>query len=202
MGIYWKIRMKLKSSCSLETATDEYLMQCVAHGEKMAFEVLYTRYAPRLQGFFSRMLGRNYEKARDFTQEIFLKIYYMRTQYDNSQTFSSWIFTMAYNMCKNEYRHLAVVEEHVAFQLTEPILAEGPLFEKEYDKELFDQALKQAMQQLSPESLAILTLRYEEELPISEIARILSCPEGTVKSRIHYALRYLAQELSQYHPSK
>ncbi len=194
--------MKLRLFFPVERDTDEHLMQRVACGEKAAFEMLYTRYAPRLQGFFVRMLGHDMDKAQDFTQELFLKIYTLRTHYNESQIFSSWVFTMAYNMCRNEYRHLSVVEEHESYLLAGPLPAEGPLFEEAYDKALFDETLQQAMKMLSPDCLAVLTLRYEEELPIAEIARILSCPDGTVKSRLHYALRHLAQSLSNFHPLK
>ncbi len=105
-------------------------MRRVANGEKSAFEVLYLRYAPRVQGFFVRMLRRDYEKAQDFTQELFLKVYKSRNNYEKGIEFSSWIFSMAYNMCKNEYRHQSVVEEHESFLVVDPVLSEGPLFEK------------------------------------------------------------------------
>jgi len=92
--------------------TDEELMRRVSRNDTTAFEEIYTRYAKRMQGFFIRMLGYDIAKAEDFTQELFLKVYESRSAYEEGRTFSSWAFSMAYNLCKNEYRHREVVETH------------------------------------------------------------------------------------------
>lgn len=71
-----------------------------------------------------------------------------------------------------------------------------------YDQSVFENQLSLSLARLSGDQLAVFTLRYNEELSVPEIARILDCPEGTVKSRLHYALRTLSQSLSMYNPVK
>ncbi len=187
---------------SYKQDTDEELMRWVSKGDTKAFEELYLRYARRLQGFFIRMLGYDIAKAEDFTQELFLKVYESRSAYGEGKIFSSWAFSMAYNLCKNEYRHQEVVENHEAELKVTSSDIEEPIFEQLYDRAVFETQLRESLQKLTGEQLAAFTLRYDEELSIPEIARILVCPEGTVKSRLHYALRSLSQSLSMYNPVK
>ncbi|MDP7122228.1 MAG: sigma-70 family RNA polymerase sigma factor, partial [Candidatus Marinimicrobia bacterium] len=73
-----------------------------------AFDELYARYSSRLFHYFYRMLGGNPEKARDFLQDIFFKIVENPDRFHTGNRFSSWVFTIAHNMCKNEYRRLDV----------------------------------------------------------------------------------------------
>ena len=93
--------------------TDERLMQLVGRGDHEAFRELYGRHARRLQGFFLRMLEHDSDKAADFTQELFMKVYEQRRRFDARQSdFTTWLYAMAYNLCKNEYRHLEIVRTH------------------------------------------------------------------------------------------
>jgi len=179
---------------------DEELMRRVSRNDTKAFEELYTRYAGRMQGFFIRMLGYDIAKAEDFTQELFLKVYESRSAYEEGRTFSSWAFSMAYNLCKNEYRHRDVVEIHEQELNYNSDATEEPAFEKVYDQAVFENQLSISLSKLPADQLAAFTLRYNEELSVQEIARVLDCPEGTVKSRLHYALRSLSQSLSIYNP--
>lgn len=87
----------------IEDASDELLMANVQNDDSNSFEALYNRYSRRLLIYFYRMLGSE-EKARDFMQDIFLKLIDRSQAFDTSRTFSNWIFSIAANMCKNEYR--------------------------------------------------------------------------------------------------
>lgn len=185
--------------------TDEQLMECfVFKRNEKAFEELYCRYAPRFKGFFIRMLSVDGALADDFLQELFLRIYEARGNYQRGKQFSTWAFAMAYNLCKNEYRHRDIVEEYRLQQLyvngKEPI--SSPEFEEMHDRQVFNLQLKKVLAVLTDEQRAAYTLRYEEELPVQEIAQILCCPEGTVKSRLYYTLKVLQRSLSDYNPQK
>lgn len=182
----------------IDSASDEELMELVAADNMQAFEALYGRYARRMQGFFFRMLNYDLSKAEDFTQELFLRVYERRLHFERGHTFSSWAFSMAYNLCKNEYRHKEVVEAHKTELNTSPVPSVEPEYELYHDRLVFDMKLKENLKKLPPEQMAVFALRYEEELPVAEIARILSCPEGTVKSRLHYVLKFLAQAMAVY----
>ncbi|MEI3444376.1 MAG: sigma factor [Bacteroides thetaiotaomicron] len=105
--------MMLFSSFSHTTETDEQLMERFAFKKsEKAFEELYRRYAPRLKGFFIRMLSADVERWRmTFLQELFLRVYEARGSYQHGKQFSTWAFAIAYNLCKNEYRHRDIEDE-------------------------------------------------------------------------------------------
>ena len=126
------------------------------------FRSLYLEHGPRAQGFFLRMTGYDRELARDLTQDLFI----------------------AYNMLKNEYRRQMTIMEYV-----ENVTKEEPLTETDHiEKQQRDQMLRSAIGNLPEPQKVVFLLRYEEELPITEIARVCSIPEGTVKSRLFSAL--------------
>lgn len=84
--------------------TDEQLLPAIVNGSSKAFNELYQRYHKRLLYYFFRMLGNNKDLAQDFLQEIFYKVIDKSHLIDPKRKFSTWIFSVAHNMCKNEYR--------------------------------------------------------------------------------------------------
>lgn len=196
--------MMISSSFSRDE-TDEQLMERFASRKsEKAFEELYCRYSPRFKGFFMRMLSGDVALADDFLQELFLRIYEARGSYLHGKLFSTWAFSMAYNLCKNEYRHREIVEEYRMQQsyTSEEARSSSPEYEAVHDRQVFDRQLKRVLAELTDEQRAAYTLRYEEELPLQQIAQILCCPEGTVKSRLYYTLKVLQRSLSDYNPQK
>ena len=95
--------MRLSLIATHDEADERLMERFVAEGNGKAFEELYHRYAPRLKGFFVRMLS-DPDLADDCLQELFLRIYEARESYRADRRFSTWVFAMAYNLCKNEYR--------------------------------------------------------------------------------------------------
>lgn len=171
--------------------SDEALMRAIARRNERAFAVLYDRYGPRMYRFFFRMLNRDAAKAEDFTQEIFLKIIEKNHLFNPERPFRTWIYTLATNLCKNEYRRANLPELPGA----DTDLWADPLPEK-LDRELFEQNLRHGLGQLSDTHRQCFVLRYQEELSLAEIAEIVGCPEGTVKSRLHHALKQLREILA------
>ncbi len=148
------------------------------------FRTLYLEHGPRAQGFFLRMTGYDRELARDLTQDLFLRLWSARGSYDEGRPFSTWMFAIAYNMLKNEYRRRMTVMEYV-----ENADKEEPVTETDHlEKEQREQMLRSAIGCLPEPQKVVFLLRYEEELPLSEIARVCNIPEGTVKSRLFSAL--------------
>ncbi|MBK6996255.1 MAG: sigma-70 family RNA polymerase sigma factor [Lewinellaceae bacterium] len=170
--------------------TDEALMRAIAQRDERAFAVLYDRYGPRMYRFFLRMLWRDAAKAEDFTQEIFLKIIEKPQLFDPERNFKTWIYTLASNLCKNEYRRPPPPE----MSWEEPSLWDDSLPEK-IDKALFDQHLRISIGELGEAHKQCFVLRYQEELSVAEIAEIIGCPEGTVKSRLYHALRQVVAQM-------
>lgn len=148
------------------------------------FRTLYLEHGPRAQGFFLRMTGFDRELARDLTQDLFMRLWASRESYDSGRPFRTWMFSIAYNMLKNEYRRRLTVMEYM-----ENADKEEPVTETDHlEQEQRDRILRCAIGRLPEPQKVVFLLRYEEELPLSEIARVCNIPEGTVKSRLFTAL--------------
>ena len=179
-------------------------MMCIQQGNISAFEELYNRYSRRLLTYFFRALGGDSEKAQDFLQETFLKVIEKPNLFRPQSTFSTWIFTVADNLCKNEYRRLHVrriVERNIDIDS----IALNP--EDEYlsagdgvDQETFECILYKELETINPGHRSAFLLRYQQNLSIKEISKILECSEGTVKSRLFYTVRKLAARLKDFNP--
>ncbi len=181
------------------TADAELVIQ-MGQGNTHAFDELYKRYASRLLNYFRKMLNNDTEKAQDFLQDLFIKVLEKSSYYDTSRNFSTWIYTLACNMCKNEYRNHAIrsrlLEENGEFIFYNE--KEPPL--ESIDLGLFNSKLKAELDTLDYAHRETFILRFYEELSIKEISEILDCAEGTVKSRIFYTLKKLGVKLQAFNP--
>lgn len=167
-------------------------MRHIALGEEGAFAALYDRYSPRMHRFFCRMFGNDTAKANDLTQDLFLKIIEKPHRFDAQKRFSTWLYAVASNLCKNEFRRRPIMPDTFLPDLPD----EADLrFSEPTDRADFEQHLQAAIQTLDEPHLRCFLLRYTEDLSIRDIADIENIPEGTVKSRLHYALRHLRQHL-------
>ena len=185
------------------TLSDEKLMARIQRGDTAAFDELYARYGKRLLYYFHRMLGGDEEKAQDFLQDLFLKIVEKPARFKRGHAFVSWLYTVAHNMCKNEYRKQSVrqvvyndpdIDMHCArFDGVHPI-------EKACDERAFLHALMDELDELSADQRTTFLLRHQENCSIREIGQILNCSEGTIKSRLHHITRKLASRLRARNP--
>lgn len=104
-----------------KTLSDEDLMIAVGKGDQRAFDEIYNRYSGPLLGYFMRMLWKDREKAEDFMHDIFAKIVRKPELFDPKRKFKTWVYSVANNMCKNEYKKQEVrkntsngLDEHYA----------------------------------------------------------------------------------------
>ncbi|MBO4451485.1 MAG: RNA polymerase sigma factor [Bacteroidaceae bacterium] len=177
----------------LSSRSDEQLMQRASRGSNRAFEELYNRYARRLQGFFVRRLGDDADLAADFMHDTFLRLYAARETYHEGRSFRAWLYTIAYNLCRNHHRNQLMLVSDEGVDITDEASVEV-----EMDMKDLRDALREVLRKL-PEPYAMLfSLHYEEELTIPQIAQITGLPEGTVKSRLHKAMNIIKQNLKQY----
>lgn len=181
--------------------TDESLMIAISKGDQRAFDQIYARYSGPLLGYFIRLLWKDREKAEDFVHDIFAKIIKKPELFDPTRSFKTWIYSVANNMCKNEYKKQEVrkntsngldesygVKDHNANVLSEVF---DNQFKGEFEKSLED---------LDAKHSEVFKLRHIEGLSIKEIAEILEISDGTVKSRLFYATKYLASSLEAFNP--
>lgn len=185
--------MRRLTAKPLESLPDEELMQRVGRGEHAAFDTLYNRYARRLGGFFLRMLAYDSDKAEDMVQELFASVWAHRNDYRSTQSFTTWLYAMAYNLCKNDYRHQLVHQAYEAECKTREEATDEPARQMERDE--LRQRLRHIVQRLPEAQRDAFLLHYDEELTVPEVAHITGSPEGTVKSRIYTALETVRREL-------
>lgn len=183
-----------------ERMSDERLMELVVRGDERAFGAVYDRYSARLLGYFHRMLWHDRERARDMMQDLFTKLAQRPTSYDPARPFQTWIFSVANNMCKNAYRHQEVVKAAAAHLRHEPDRVDA-LDGIGVDHELFRGRLDEELGRLDPDHKATFVMRYHEDMAIKEIAAAFGCSEGTVKSRLFYTLKKLAERMKEFDPN-
>jgi len=177
---------------------DEQLMALVRQHNQRAFEELYVRYGKLMYNYFLRMLWKEKEKARDFTQELFTKVYQKTHLYDASRPFKTWLYSVAHNMCKNEYAKVEVRKEAQQTLKAEATGFTSPVAQKNMDRKSFMQQLTSVLAQLDEVKRETFELRFVQELSIIEISEIMSVSEGTVKSRLFYLLKDLNVKLKSF----
>jgi len=187
--------------------SDEKLMALITQGEAAgakAFHALYDRYSRRLLHYFFRMLGGDEEKAQDFLQDIFLKVVERPEHFDRGARFTTWIFSVAHNMCKNEYRRLEVrkiidrdveVDAIVRADDTNDPHAVRDIMQAEF----VDSVLRE-LKSFDEAKRSTFLLRYQQGFSIKEISETLGCAEGTTKSRLFYVTKLLADKLREFNP--
>lgn len=184
-----------------KTLSDEDLMIAVGKGDQRAFDEIYHRYSSPLLGYFTRMLWKDREKAEDFMHDIFAKIVRKPELFDPTRKFKTWLYSVANNMCKNEYKKQEVrkntsngLDEHYAVGD-----ANTDVFSDVQDR-FFKEEFDRSLAGLDEKHSEAFKLRHIEGLSIKEIAEVLEISDGTVKSRLFYATKYLAESLKDFNP--
>jgi len=182
----------------LSALPDEELMQRVSSkDDDRAYGELYHRHARRLMGFFFRQMNGDEALAADLTQDAFLRVWTARDRFSGT-SFRTWLLTIGYNLVKNHFRHSGHQREYEQLLVqTEQEETDNSIMEK-MEKDAFDQALRQLLEKMPPESRLLFSFRFEEELTVPEIANLMEIPEGTVKSRLHILTQTLKQKFNQY----
>ena len=168
-------------------------MQQIILGDQAAFGELYHRYKSRMHYYFYRMLGNSADSANDFLQELFMKLIEKPENYNPAYPFSTWFYSVANNMCKNEYRKRGIRQEYHEAEALEPqidYLSDATIEHEQVVEKIFA-----TLGSLGEEHRSAFLLRYREGFSIKEVAEILELPEGTVKSRLFYAKKLLAEKL-------
>lgn len=177
---------------------DEQLMLALGSKDEHAFEELYQRFGKLMFNYFYRMLWKDKEKARDFTQELFTKLIHKPELFNAERNFKTWLYSIAHNMCKNEYaKHDVRQHAHKEIRYTSPGI-ETEKADKTMDKSKFKAELDLALSELDDTKRTTFELRFYQEMSIQEISEVMECSEGTVKSRLFYTLKQLGEKLKAY----
>lgn len=181
-----------------DSLSDEDLMVQLSLGEKRAFDEIYLRYSGVLFGYFNKMLWQDKEKAQDMVHDLFAKLIVNPTAFDANRSFKTWLFTIACNMCKNEFKKIEV-RKNVSNSLDQhySLKSEDNVLNTVQDK-FFKVAFDECMESLDDKHREVFSLRHLQGLSMKEIADVLVINEGTVKSRLFYATKQLAEKLKDY----
>ena len=163
------------------------LLKRIAEKDLRAFETLYRLYHPRLTRFLMNMLRRP-QLAEEALNDTMMVVWRRPEAYNGTSKVSTWIFAIAYRTAlKARSRYDEPVEDHEAETRASGEI--GP--EAQLGRRQVQEVLMSAMGRLSPEHRAVVDLTYFHEAGYREIAEILDCPVGTVKSRMLHARRHL-----------
>lgn len=188
---------------SYKSMTDEALMRSISNGEKLAFDEIYNRYSAVLCAYFTRMLWKDREKAEDFVHDFFAKIIRKPEYFDPTRAFKTWMYSVANNMCKNEYKKQEIRKNTSNGLDTHYTVAdESTNLFRQVQELQFKERYDHIFQTLDPKHSEAFQLRHVEGLSIKEIAEIVGANEGTIKSRIFYATKYLADGLKEFNPAE
>jgi RNA polymerase sigma-70 factor, ECF subfamily len=171
-------------------------MQLIKGGHEKALTELYKRYQQLMLRYFHRMLWKDQNKAQDFLQDLFVKIIERPESFNAPHKFSTWFYSVAHNICKNEYRKQSF-RDSVQTDITVSEKVENAIHEQ-IDSRSFRKCVEKAMDQWPEDDRSLFVFRFELEMTFSEIAEVLNCPEGTVKSRWFYLKKALAFQFQEF----
>ena len=178
--------------------SDEELFARYQEGDEQAFARIVERYEPLIQGFLHKRL-KDEERVQDLTQDTFLRVHRARERYDARRKFSTWIYTIASNLLKNEYRNRARRRETAFSELrretgpsgsaSRPVEFESDAPDPEhtaYSHELRE-AIDSAIEQMDDHHRIPFVMREVDDRTYEEISEAIGVPVGTVKSRLFRA---------------
>lgn len=179
-----------------DSISDAACVRRIQRGDTDAFEVLVRRHEKTIFNLVYRMLG-DYDDAAETSQEVFLSAYRAIGQFRGDANFSTWLYRIALNHANTRRKSVSTYNRRLVpidktDLINDPQLGPAETLEK---KEISER-VQQALNDLEPEDATVIVLRDLQDSPYEEIARMLSVPVGTVKSRLHRARRALKSRLA------
>lgn len=188
--------------------SDEELMLNYREGDEAAFEMLYRKYEKPVLDFIYRMV-MSADEAENLCQETFFRVVRARKNYQVTATFKTWLFQIALNLCRDRQRRMKH-RSHLSFSA--PVRAQNDR-DAELQDVLADPSLdlvrrvetaelgalvQRAIAALPEDEHLVVVLKEYQGLEFSEIAEIMDCPVGTLKSLNHRAHEKLRKTLAKY----
>jgi RNA polymerase sigma-70 factor (ECF subfamily) len=173
-----------------QESSDEALVTLIANGDKMALQTLYGRHNVRVFRFVLRFLNDE-ASAEDMVSEVFIDVWRQAERFERRSQVSTWLLAIARNKALSVLRRRSTEEldEEVAEFIEDP--ADNP--EVKMQKKQQSNVLQECLTQLSPAHREIIDLVYYHEKSIDEVAEIVGVPANTVKTRMFYARKRIAE---------
>jgi RNA polymerase sigma-70 factor (ECF subfamily) len=185
---------------------DAVLMLRVKRGDRAAFAGLVEKYKQPVLNFIYRTL-RDETEAEDLAQNVFLQVYKSRSRYRRTAKFSTWLFTIARNLCLNELRRRS---RHPAESIEETQAENDDQPQRQYEDKSqmappekllhgeLAQKIEEALAELPENQRSAILLCRQDELSYEEIAGVLDCSLSATKSLIHRGRETLKEKLKRY----
>lgn len=183
------------------TRTDEELVALCVSGDRDSFNQLITRWERPIYALAYRVIGRE-DEARDVVQEAFLRAYRGLRNFRGQAKFSSWIYRITLNLCRDwirRERRTPVSQAPEGVDLAEMAAERGPVESVEdlVARHDLSRAVAKAMEQLPDEQRTTIILKEYHGMTFQEIADLQGCPLSTVKTRVYQGLAVLRRRLSE-----
>ena len=176
----------------MQATSDDALIARVASGDRLAMQVLFARHHVRIYRFVLRLV-RDQWKAEDLISEVFLDVWRQADRFEGRSTVSTWLLAIARFKALSALRRKPEegLDEDAALEIED--LADNP--EVTLEKKDRSAVIRKCLMGLSAEHREIIDLVYYHEKSVEEVAKIVGIPENTVKTRMFYARKKLAEML-------
>lgn len=186
-------------------ASDEELLLGFQEGDAQAFEQLLQRYRDPIFAFILRST-RDPDRARDLTQDVFLRVVQRSDQFQAKAKFSTWLYAIARNICIDHGRKMSFrrhksldsVRGDEGSPMVERVASGQPETDRRAIAKQFQKDLAQAVGKLPDDQRDVFLMRQIQGMPFRDIADTLQVSENTAKSRMRYALERLQGALGEY----
>jgi RNA polymerase sigma-70 factor (ECF subfamily) len=168
-------------------AADHLLIRQVAAGDQQAFGILYDQYSTAIYNYLVRLIHEP-QTAEDLLQEVFMVLWQSAKKFREEARVKTWLLSIAHYQAVSWLRrhHPALPLEDSIDTATDELHLDDQVAQTWETNRVWGQ-----LDQLSPKHRAVIELAFVHNLPYADIAKVLDCPIGTVKSRMSYALKQL-----------
>ena len=176
----------------MQQTSDEVLIQRIAGGDRLAMQVLYARHHVRVYRFVLRLV-RNEATAEDLISEVFLDVWRQAGRFEGRSAVTTWLLAIARFKALSALRGRK--EAELDDEMAEAVEDTSDDPEVAMQKKDTGEILRKCLTKLSAEHKEIIDLVYYHEKSVEEVAEIVGIPENTVKTRMFYARKKLAELL-------
>jgi RNA polymerase sigma-70 factor (ECF subfamily) len=192
------LRLMIPTEESVEP-DDRQLVRTIRNGDGEAFEHLVRRKTSKVYSLCYRIIG-NAEDAKDISQLVFIKLWENLGKYDPVYAFDTWLYRMVTNVAidflRNKQSRENAVNSNLRLVRTSTDAEQGVVVQRKEIENVFNDVASV----LSPKQKTIFVMREMDDLPSSEIARILGCRESTVRNHLFNARKLMQQQLKKRFP--
>ena len=193
-----ELRLMIPTNESLEP-DDRQLVETIRGGDSQAFETLVRRKTSKVYALCYRIIG-NGEDAKDISQLVFIKLWENLEKFDPSYSFDTWLYRLVTNVAidfmRNKQSRENAVNSNLRLVKTSFDAEQSVVIQRKEVEGVFN-AVSSV---LSPKQKTIFVMNQMDDLPSSEIARILGCRESTVRNHLFNARKLMQQQLKKRFP--